>query len=85
MKIKISRISAGLRLGAPVVRPHACVCGAMVAADGRHGLSCRRGSGRQSRHNQINDMLCRAFVSSGTLATREPQGLCTNTGKRPTA
>ena len=36
-----------------------------------------------SRHNQINDLLCRAFVSSGTLAPREPQGLCTNTGKRP--
>ena len=77
------RISAGLRLGAPVVRPHACVCGAMVTADGHHGLSCRRGSGRHSRHNQINDLLCRAFVSSGTLATREPHGLCTNTGKRP--
>ena len=73
------RISAGLRLGAPVVRPHAC--GAMVTADGHHGLSCRRGSGRHSRHNQINDLLCRAFVSSGTLATRVPQGLCTNTGK----
>jgi len=77
------RISAGLRLGAPVVRPHICVCGAMVTSDGHHGLSCRRGSGRHSRHNQINDLLCRAFVSSGTSATREPQGLCTGNGKRP--
>jgi hypothetical protein len=41
---------------------------------------CRHGSGRFSRHNQIN---CRAFVSSGTLATREPHSLCTNNGKRP--
>ena len=57
------RFSAGLRLGAPVVRPHACACGAMVTADGHHGLSCRRGSGRHSRHNQINDLQCRAFVA----------------------
>ena len=77
------RISAGLRLGAPVVRPHICVCGAMVTADGHHGLSCRRGSGRHSRHNQINNLLCRAFVSSRTSATRKPQGLCTGSGKRP--
>ena len=77
------RISAGLRLGAPVVRPHICVCGAMVSADGHHGLSCRRDSGRHSRCNQINDLLCRAFVSSGISATREPQGLCTGSDKRP--
>ena len=74
---------AGLRLGAPVVRPHICVWRAMVTADGHHGLFCRRGSGRHSRHNQINDLLCHAFVSSGTSATREPQGLCTSSGKRP--
>ena len=76
-------IAAGLRLGAPIVRPHVCVCGAMVTVDGHHGLSCRRGSGRHSRHNQINDLLCRAFISTGTLATREPHSLCTNSGKRP--
>lgn len=77
------RIAAGLRLGAPVVRPHVCVCGATVAADGHHGLSCRHGSGRHSRHDQLNDLLRRAFISSGTLATREPHGLCTSNGKRP--
>jgi len=55
------RIAVGLRLGAPIVRPHACVCGTEVAVNGHHGLSCRHGSGRQSRHNQDNDTLCRAF------------------------
>jgi len=39
-------IAGGLRLGAPIVRPHQCVCGAMVTVDGHHGLSCRHGSGR---------------------------------------
>ena len=77
------RISAGLRLGAPVVRLHVCICGGTVTVDGHHGLSCRHGSGRHSRHNQINDLLCRAFASSGTQATREPHGLCTRIGKRP--
>jgi len=77
------QMSAGLRLGAPVVRMHSCVCGITVTADGHHGLSCRRGSGRHSRHNQINGLLCRAFTSSGTLSTREPHSLCTTGGKSP--
>ncbi len=45
------RIAVGLRLGAPVVRTHKCVCGSLVTVDGHHGLSCRHGSGRHSRHN----------------------------------
>ena len=77
------RIAVGLRLGAPIVRPHVCVCVKMVTIDGLHGLSCRNGSGRHSRHNQVNDLLCRAFISTGTLATREPYCFCTNDGKRP--
>jgi len=28
-------------------------------------------------------VLCRAFIKSGTLATREPHSLCTGSGKRP--
>jgi hypothetical protein len=77
------RIAVGLRLGAPVVRSHICVCGATVSVNGHHGLSCRYGSGRHSRHNQVNELLCRALVSAGSLATREPHSLCTNSGKRP--
>jgi len=77
------RIAAGLRLGAPIVRPHTCICGKVVTVDGYHGLSCRHGSGRHARHNELNNLLCRAFISSGTLATREPHSLCTRDGKRP--
>ena len=77
------RIATGLRLGTPIVRPHVCVCGAIVAVDGHHGLSCQHGSDRHSRHNQLNDLLRRAFINSGTLATREPRGLRTSNGKRP--
>ena len=42
------RIATGLRLGAPIVRPHVCVCGKTVTVDGHHGLSCRHGSGKHS-------------------------------------
>jgi len=78
------RIAVGLRLGAPLVHPHACVCGAQVEANGLHGLACRKSAGRHSRHNQINEQLLRGFVSAGIQATREPQGLCDlQTGKRP--
>jgi len=76
------RIAAGLRRGAPIVRSHVCVFGKTVTFDGHHGLSCRFGSGRHSRHNQINDVLYRAF-KSGTLATREPHSLRTGSGKQP--
>ena len=77
------RIAVGLRLGAPIVRPHRCICDSMVTSDGHHGLSCRRNAGRQSRHSQINDILCRAFASADVVASREPRGLCSNGDKRP--
>jgi len=65
------------------VQPHHCVCGAMPTVDGHHGLSSRYGCGRQARHNLVNVVLRRAFASTGTLATREPNKLCTSNGKRP--
>jgi len=77
------RIAVGLRLGAPVVRAHKCVCGSMVAMDGHHGLSCRHGFGRHSRHNEVNDILCRALNSINAYATREPNSLCGDSQKRP--
>ena len=36
------RVAVGLRLGAPLVRAHRCVCGTEVGEDGHHGLACRR-------------------------------------------
>jgi len=35
----IVRIAAGLRLGAPIVHSHICVCGRTVTVDGHRGLS----------------------------------------------
>jgi hypothetical protein len=80
---KSVRIAVGLRLGAPLVHPHVCVCGGQVTTDGRHGLACRNSAGRHSRHSQVNDILLRAFIAASVPATREPHGLCTQAGKRP--
>ena len=67
------RIAAGLRLGAPIVQTHVCVCGKSVTVDGHHGLSCRFGSGRHSRHNQVNDVIC--HVHKGKLDIVDVQKL----------
>ena len=77
------RIAIALRLGAHVVHPHACVCGAPVEANGFHGLHCKLSAGRQSRHANVNELLQRAFVSAGVAAVREPNGLCASDNRRP--
>jgi len=77
------RVAVGLRLGAPLVYPHNCCCGEAVLPDGRHGLSCRKSAGRQSRHGQLNDILLRSFNSIGITSLREPTGLCRGSENRP--
>jgi len=71
-------ISAGLCLEAPVVRPHTCTRKLrlqLMAIMGSH-------VDMVPIVTQINDLLCRAFVNYGTLATRKPHGMCTNSCKR---
>jgi hypothetical protein len=77
------RVAVGLRLGAPLVRPHTCVCGADVDSLGHHGLSCRRSSGRQRRHAQANDVLVRAIRAADVQAELEPRFLQMGGEKRP--
>ena len=77
------RVSVGLKLGLPICKPHTCVCGAVVDERGLHGLSCMRGIGRLSRHNHINDTMCRAFASAGMPTVKEPTGLIPGTELRP--
>jgi len=44
------RIATGLRLGIDLCASHECPCGAIVQADGSHGMSCSLGPGRTARH-----------------------------------
>ena len=77
------RIAVGLRLGAPLVIAHQCVCGAPVDKLGQHGLACKRSAGRHLRHNLLNEGIVRALQSAGVQAMREPPGLDRGGGKRP--
>ena len=74
-------IAASLRIGAPVVFAHTCVCGAPVERDGHHGLSCKRSvfvlfcAGRHMRHSNVNEIIQRAFHTAGIATIREPTGV----------
>ena len=77
------RISVALRLGVKVCEQHLCRCGAEVAEDGHHGLSCRLSAGRHSRHSELNQDTKRGLVTAGYHAVREPAGLSANCDVRP--
>jgi hypothetical protein len=77
------RIAVGLRLGAPLVRAHTCVCGSEVGQDGHHGLACRRSAGRHRRHALANDVIVRAIRSTDVHAELEPSRLLRDDLKRP--
>jgi len=77
------RIAVGLRLGAPICRPHNCVCGTEVDTRGVHGLHCRYSRRRHSRHSQINEIIHRHLQQAGIPSVREPRGLLRDDDKRP--
>lgn len=77
------QIAVALRVRSAICHPHVCVCGSDVDHLGHHGLSCNRSAGRISRHNSLNDILKRAFISSDIPCILEPAGLFRDDGKRP--
>ena len=79
------RIAVGLRLGLNLCIPHVCRCGdrAKVDARGLHGIVCKHAPGRVLRHHALNDVVARAFTSTGIPVTKEPTGLLRTDGKRP--
>ena len=78
------RIATGLRLGAPLCRPHMCHhCGEEVDSLATHGLSCRWSEGRHHRHAAVNDITHRAVVAAKVPSRLEPSGLYRTDGKRP--
>ena len=68
------RVALSLRLGAPLVRPHVCVCGEKVNQYGHHGLSCSKANGTKPRHADGNNIFQRALKSAGVPAILEPPG-----------
>ena len=77
------RVAVGLRLGTALSKPHQYVCGAMVEANGLHGLSCKLGLVRHARHNCINELIARVLLCAEIPCMKEPAGLSRSNGKRP--
>jgi len=77
------RTAVALRLGVNLCVPHTCHCNAQVDAFGVHSLVCKHASGRINRHQAINDIIARAFVSADIPVTKEPNGLSIADNKRP--
>ena len=77
------RISAGLRLGAPVTAQHTCKCGYCAASDGRHALVCPKIKHRFIRHSNGNMIIKDSIKSLGISSTLEPIGLLRKDGRRP--
>ena len=77
------RTAVALRLGIQLCVPHPCRCGTQVDAYGIHSLVCKRASGKITRHQAINDVIARAFVSADIPVTKEPSGLSLADNKRP--
>ena len=76
------RVAVRLRLGTALCKPHQCVCGAMVEANGLHELSCKLGSVRHARHT-INDLIARMLLRAEVPCMKKPAGLSRSDGKRP--
>jgi len=76
-------VAVGLRLGTAICEAHTCPCGATVDSLGRHALSCKKHPGRVQRHARINDLIHHSLILAEIPATKEPQGLSRNDGKRP--
>ena len=77
------RISAGLRLGAPVTAQHTCKCGYVAATDGRHALVCPMIKHRFVRHSNGNMIIKDSIKSLGISSTLEPIGPLREDGRRP--
>lgn len=67
------RIGVALRLAAPILTEHRCICGtAMADQYGRHGLVCRKSQGKIARHEEVNDIIKRSLATARCPAQREP-------------
>ena len=77
------RIAVGLRLGAAIYQAHQCPCGAVTEVNGLHGLSCKLGSGENSKHASLNYIIYHASYRADIPAVKESTGSTRTDGKRP--
>ena len=74
------RVAVSLRLDAALCQAHQCFCRALVEVNGLHGLSCKLGSGKHSKHASIIDFIYHACCRADIPAVKEPTGLTRTDG-----
>jgi hypothetical protein len=77
------QIAISLRLGTEICEEFKCKCNQPVNKFATHALSCKKNSGRFSRHSSVNDIIKRALSSAGFPSILEPTGISRTDGKRP--
>ena len=70
-------VAVGARLGLSLYIPHKFSCGAEVV--------CKKTPDRMDRHHDLNDIVCRAFISAGIPSSKEPAGLSIHSGPQLSA
>ena len=68
------RVDVGLRFDAALCQAHQCPCEALVEVNGLHGLSCKLGLGKHSKHASIIDIIYRVCRRDDIFAIKEPLG-----------
>jgi len=76
-------VAVALRLGCSVSDAHTCRCGALVDAQGIHGLVCKQAPSKIATHQAVNDVIDRAITTAGVPVIKEPVGLARLDGKQP--
>ena len=62
-------------LGTALCETHQYPCGSPVDINGLHGSSSKPNSGKNARHSNINDLVCRALKRAEIIAIVKPTGL----------
>ena len=76
------RVAVGLCLVVNLCELQTCPCGTLVNANGSHGLSSKRSTGRSICHHQLKHPIWRALTRASIPSIKEPTGLCHSDGKR---
>ena len=77
------RVTVDLLLGTALCETHLCLFGALDDINGLHGLSCKLNSGKDARHSNINDLVCRALKRAKIPAIMELTELSRTNCKQP--
>jgi len=81
----VSRQSRARRSRVSACRGEAALRPALRAGTAsNNNMVCKKAPGRTARHQALNDIICRAFISAGIPALKEPAGFAhAPDGKRP--